>query len=553
LDLAIDGSKLVDAALVHWADQAAARTLAAHAGQQRITVAAGITPSGVVHVGNFREVITVDLVARALGDRGANVRFVYSWDDFDVFRKVPQDMPNQDMLHKHLGHSIVDVPDPWGETDSYASHHIQAFERSLAPLGIVPEFIRQSARYRQGTYAQGIRTALERKDTIRSILNRARVQHTAKRVLPDDWMPLYGFCERCRRDNLRFEWPGDWVIVYTCDDCGHRSHVDVREGGNIKLPWRVDWPMRWAYEQICFEPGGKDHSSAGGSYDTAKAIVREVYDWRAPEYLGYDFVGIKGSGGKISSSKGGVITVSDCLEVYEPAMLRWLFASHRPNTEFQISFDLDVIKLYEDYDRSRRVANEPDDSSQNDKKRIAARRTLQLSSVAHQTSTPSDPVPFQPMFRHLSMVLQIYGGDLELAYNHYVTTHQLRMDEHRDVFFQRAKCVRAWLESYAPEEFRYRLRDTPVIRTLSETEAEVLRRLVAMLGAHPHADEGTLTPHMKTLLEGTGLDGKTFFPLVYDLVLGRDHGPKLTTLFAAAGTDKIVPLLRPSLELYERQ
>jgi hypothetical protein len=79
-----------DPFLNHWADQAAAKTLAAHPGGGRITVAAGITPSGVVHVGNFREVMTVDLVARALRDRGADVRFIYSWDDFDVFRKVPQ-------------------------------------------------------------------------------------------------------------------------------------------------------------------------------------------------------------------------------------------------------------------------------------------------------------------------------------------------------------------------------------------------------------------------------------------------------------------------------
>ena len=123
-----------DPYLNHWADQAAARTLAAHPDAQVITVAAGITPSGVVHVGNFREVMTVDLVARALRDRGAAVRFIYSWDDFDVFRKVPGGMPKPELLAMHLGRSIVDVPDPFDEHDSYASHHIAQFERSLPPL-----------------------------------------------------------------------------------------------------------------------------------------------------------------------------------------------------------------------------------------------------------------------------------------------------------------------------------------------------------------------------------------------------------------------------------
>jgi lysyl-tRNA synthetase class 1 len=76
----------------------------------------------------------------------------------------------------------------------------------------------------------------------------------------------------------------------------------LREGGNLKLPWRIDWPMRWKEERVCFEPGGKDHSSAGGSYDTAREIVVDVYDGWAPEYIAYDFVRIKGEGGKISSS-----------------------------------------------------------------------------------------------------------------------------------------------------------------------------------------------------------------------------------------------------------
>ena len=79
----------------HWADYAARATAEKHKDRHVLVVAAGITPSGTVHIGNFREVITVDLVARALRDRGVNVRFIYSWDDFDVFRKVPAGMPEQ--------------------------------------------------------------------------------------------------------------------------------------------------------------------------------------------------------------------------------------------------------------------------------------------------------------------------------------------------------------------------------------------------------------------------------------------------------------------------
>lgn len=539
---------LLDSYLTHWADQAAAKTLAAHSDKQAITVAAGITPSGVVHVGNFREVITVDLVARALRDRGAKVRFLYSWDDFDVLRKVPEGMPNRTMLHDHLGYSLVDVPDPFGECDSYASYHIRQFETSLQPMGIQPEFIRQSKRYRAGVYAQGIRRALEHKDTIREILNQAREQTSARTRLTEDWLPLYGFCNACKRDKLDFEYDGNWGVHVACKLCGHHENVDLQKGGNIKLPWRVDWPMRWAFEGVDFEPGGKDHSTHGGSYDTAKEIVVRVYQGHVPEYVAYDFVLIKGQPGKISSSSGNVITVADCLEVYEPALLRWIFASSRPNREFQISFDLDVVKIYEDYDRSKRLAYSADDGSKDDKKRQIARRTLQLASVDHRRIYGGEPMSFQPQFRHLSMILQIYEGDLQATCNYYVAAKLMTTEEENSLCLQRAQCVWNWLLRCAPEEFRYQIRKEPILRALSQDEAEVLTRLVSILRETPHLEEQDLVPHMSSLCQGTALDNQSFLPVVYDLLIGRPKGPKLTTLLGVMGSKRALYLLEPSLQ-----
>jgi lysyl-tRNA synthetase, class I len=533
--------------LNHWADQAAERTLRAHPDAPHITVAAGITPSGVVHVGNFREVITVDLVARALRDRGLDVRFIYSWDDFDVFRKVPADAPQPDMLAQQLGRSIADVPDPWGEHDSYASHHIAGFETGLEVLGIRPEFIRQHRRYREGAYAQGIRKALEHADTIRRILNDARRQHGARTLLADDWLPLSGFCDACGRDELTFSWDGNDTVHYDCKRCDHTADVDLREGGNLKLPWRVDWPMRWAHEQVCFEPGGKDHSSAGGSYDTAKDIVREVYGWTAPQYVGYDFVVPKGRGGKFSSSQGGVVTVADCLEVYEPQVLRWIFASYRPNTEFQISFDLDVIKVYEDFDRFVRLAYEPDDDSRKDKKRQVARRTLQLSDPDHAPIVLGTPPPSLVQFRHMSVVLQIFDGDIEGARNHFERTGALSGERDLARFDQRARCCWRWIEKYAPEDFRYRIRKEPVTRALEGEPLRLLASLVDFLEAHPDTDDTALGQHMKALSQSTPLELKQFYPIVYDLLIDRDRGPKLTSLLATMGAHRALPLLRPSV------
>ena len=104
-----------------WPDVVVKRIIAEKGDKKKYVCAAGITPSGVVHIGNFREIITVELVVRALREAGKEVRFIYSWDDYDVFRKVPKGMPKQDMLKKHLRYPIVDIPDPHGEEESYGN------------------------------------------------------------------------------------------------------------------------------------------------------------------------------------------------------------------------------------------------------------------------------------------------------------------------------------------------------------------------------------------------------------------------------------------------
>jgi lysyl-tRNA synthetase class 1 len=544
------GAQDFDPYFSHWADIAARRVVAAHPrpeGDERpIVVAAGITPSGVVHVGNFREVMTVDLVARALRDQGIRVRFIYSWDDFDVFRKVPRDAPRPEMLAENLRRSVADVPDPYadasGGADSYASHHIEVFERSLAPLGIAPEFIRQSRAYRAGRYAPGIRKALEHRETIRSILDEFRTT-----PLPEDWLPLAGFCGECGRDEVDFEWDGDWTVTLQCRDCEASTAVDLREGGDVKLPWRIDWPMRWAHEGVCFEPGGKDHSSAGGSFDTARKIVGPVYEGWAPEYVPYDFVRIKGRGGKISSSAGEAVTVADCLQVYEPEMLRWIFASQRPNSEFQISFDLDVIKLYEDYDRAVATAYSPDDGSKKDKKRQIVRRTIELSRAEPERILPGEQPVRVPAFRPISMILQVFDGDVDRALAWYEASGEIETDAERARFRLRAERVWRWVLDFAPEEFRYRIREQPGDTRLEGEPREILARLVGVLEAAPTIDEATLVEHLKSLCDGTGLGPKEFYPYAYDLLIAREKGPKLSTLITAMGTDRALPLLRAGL------
>ncbi|MCK5140046.1 MAG: lysine--tRNA ligase, partial [Thermodesulfovibrionia bacterium] len=168
---------------MHWADQTARKIIKVK--KDQYVCASGITPSGIVHIGNFREIITVELVVRALKDLGKKTRFIYSWDDYDVFRKVPKGWPKQDELKKELRKPIVDVPDPYDKEESFARHNEVAVEKELSKLGINPEFIYQSKQYRKCAYKEGMRKALEHSKEIKSILDNYR-----KEPLSDSWLPI---------------------------------------------------------------------------------------------------------------------------------------------------------------------------------------------------------------------------------------------------------------------------------------------------------------------------------------------------------------------------
>ena len=120
---------------VHWADIYAEKILREKGKKERYVCASGITPSGTVHIGNFREIISVELVVRALRRLGANVRFIYSWDDFDVFRKVPANMPEQAKLTGYLRFPITLVPDVVGDEESYARANENCLEEVMARVG----------------------------------------------------------------------------------------------------------------------------------------------------------------------------------------------------------------------------------------------------------------------------------------------------------------------------------------------------------------------------------------------------------------------------------
>ncbi len=514
----------------HWADIYAEKVLREKGPKDQYVCASGITPSGTVHIGNFREIISVDLVVRALRDRGQRVRFIYSWDDYDVFRKVPKNMPEQELLATYLRQPITLVPDTTGRTQNYARANELEVEQTLPLVGIFPEYIYQAERYRSSTYAAQIRHALENTARIKATLDAHRTE-----PLPDDWLPVSVFCTRCNRDTTTVTgWDGEWGLSYTCSSCGNEETVDLRTTGAVKLPWRVDWPMRWVYEGVDFEPAGKDHHSEGGSFDTARETVK-VFGGTAPVTFQYDFISIKGRGGKISSSSGEVISLPDVLEIYTPEVTRYLFAGTRPNAEFAISFDLDVIKIYEDYDRCERIYYGVQEV--NEKERKKQSRIYELS----QRDKPEPQMPYQAGIRQLTNLLQTYMGDQErtLAALPGVRPDQVaRLKE-------RIRCAWNWVSHHAPADFKFSLRTEPAPRDVLEAG---FHPALAVLYRHlrddwDRYDEKGWQNLVYELAREHGLDPKQFFQAIYLVLIAKTEGPRLGNFIQIIGRNDLLKLL----------
>jgi lysyl-tRNA synthetase class 1 len=520
----------------HWADETAAKIIREKGEKEQYTCASGITPSGTVHIGNFREIISVDLVVRALRDLGKKVRFIYSWDDYDVFRKVPQNMPKQDELRKYLRFPITMVPDPWDRDLSYARHHEVDVETMLPEVGIHPEYLYQAERYRASRYAEGIRKALEHREILKGILDKFRDED---HKIQGEWWPVSIFCDTCNKDDTDIDgWDGDWNLSYHCNSCGRGDTVDIRKAPGVKLGWRVDWPMRWAYEQVDFEPAGKDHHTQGGSFETGRHVCKEVYGHDAPVSFRYDFIGTKGVSGKMSSSSGQVINLKDVLRVYTPELTRYLFAGTRPNTEFTISFDLDVIKIYEDYDRLERIAWKAEEA----KDEIAYRKARRVYELSQVDAVPG-VMPYQIPFRHFCNLIQIAGGNIDQALDGLETGSP--KPEQFPALQARAERAKYWVENHAPEEFRFRLRPAGEKAALNDAESAAIRELRnrVVAGIEQYADDKSCAEALYKIAEDQGMDGKVLFRAAYQALIGKDQGPRLANFLRSINRERLLEIL----------
>ncbi len=509
----------------HWPDNTARKIIEAKGELPLYTVAAGITPSGVVHIGNFREIMTVDLVARALRKLGKKVRFIYSWDDYDVFRKVPANFPKKEMLEKYLRQPIVDVPDPFSCHKSYAEHNEKMLEDELPSIGIAPQFLYQAKKYRACEYSESMKKALHAKDEIKVILDKWRAED-----LEGEWNPVRVFCSECNRDTTTItDYDGDYSLTYSCE-CGFGETFDFRKKGIAKLQWRVDWPMRWAHEKVSFEPSGKEHSSQGGSNTTANEIAKQVFGFEPPFHIMYEFIAIKGTGGKMSSSRGNTVDLKEMKSIYEPSVIRYIFVRPMPPKAFEISFDADAITIYEAFDRLERVyfgAEAPDKENTLEQ----MKSLYEFSAVETQKQ-----MPLQPSFRHVTTILQLNLLDEAKTYAYFMEGAKTKFDENR--LATRISCAKNWLANYAPEQFLFKVQDSvpDIALSLSANEKAGLKAFADSI--KDSTDEESTASLFKQASEKNDVALPDLFRASYLMLLGKEKGPRLFHIISNIGIEK---------------
>ncbi|MFB7459769.1 MULTISPECIES: lysine--tRNA ligase [unclassified Streptomyces] len=544
-----------------------------------VVVASGLSPSGPIHLGNLREVMTPHLVADEIRRRGHEVRHLISWDDYDRYRKVPAGVAGVDeSWAEHIGKPLTSVPAPKGsEHANWAEHFKAAMVTSLAELGVEFDGISQTEQYTSGVYREQILHAMRHRGDIDAILAQYRTKPKAakKQQKPVDeaeleaeegsgaaaeddgssgsagYFPYKPYCGNCEKDLTTVTAYDDdsTELTYACTACGFSETVRLSEFNRGKLVWKVDWPMRWAYEGVIFEPSGVDHSSPGSSFQVGGQIVG-IFGGKQPIGPMYAFVGISGMA-KMSSSRGGVPTPADALQIMEPQLLRWLYARRRPNQSFKIAFDQEIQRLYDEWDKlAAKVADRsalPGD--------VAAYTRAVGAAGAELPRTPR-PLPY----RTLASVADITAGHQDQALRILSELDPANplgsLDEARPRF-DRAE---AWINTHVPADQRTIVReepDTDLLKSLDEPSRQSVGLLLDGLGDHWSLDGLThLVYGVPKVQAGFSADAtpkelppeiktaqRSFFALLYHLLVGRDTGPRLPTLLLAVGQERVRALL----------
>jgi lysyl-tRNA synthetase, class I len=311
-------------------------------GKKEVLFETGYGPSGLPHIGTFGEVARTSMVRHAFRVLTADsipTRLVAFSDDMDGLRKVPDNLPNRELLASALGKPLTQVPDPFGTHASFGAHNNARLRAFLDTFGFEYEFVSATECYQSGRFDAALLSVLERYDAVMDIMLASLRQERRQTYSP--FLPLHPKTGIVMQVPIEERRPDAGTILWRDPETGERFETPVT-GGHAKLQWKPDWAMRWVALGVDYEMAGKDLiDSVKLSGEIAKAL-----GGLPPEGFNYELF-LDEQGQKISKSKGNGLTIDEWLAYGTPESLA-LFMYNKPREAKRLYFDV-IPRHVDDY------------------------------------------------------------------------------------------------------------------------------------------------------------------------------------------------------------
>ncbi|MGC8608359.1 MAG: lysine--tRNA ligase [Thermoplasmata archaeon] len=485
-------------------------------------VSTGISPSGPIHVGNMREILTGDIIYRSLQKKGIDADFIYLCDNIDPLRKV---YPFLDQSYsKYVGMPLYRIPAPDGN-GTYSEYFLSPFIEVMKETGIKVNIIRTSELYRQGILAEAIDLSIKKRSEIKNIL-----ESISGRSIEGDFFPYEPICEKCGKITttkvISYSYP---YVEYTCS-CGYSGFSDIRKDEG-KMPWRVEWPAKWYALHVSIEPFGKDHGAPGGSYDTGKEIAKTVFGIDAPLPLTYERIILKGKGA-MHSSTGINISASDMIKAIPPVILRFVMARSSPLRHIDFDPGLGMLNLIDEFEKYQDEYFSGKEMEE-DQKRIIENSLIDTSKKAYPIS-----------FRHLVTLVQIYTKPDEIirAARSSVGENIDENDVSSEIYY-----VKNWLASYAPDTLKFKLSDMNARVDLTDGEKKVLEKFLESINKI-NWESNDIHNEVHEILKESNIPPEEGFSAFYKVLINKVRGPRLGYFLYNLGKEYTVERIKKALE-----
>jgi lysyl-tRNA synthetase class 1 len=507
---------------MQWLNKVVDELLARHPDGE-ILIESGGSPSGTYHLGHMRELIICDAILLELTKRGRTAKHVYFVDDLDALRKVPANVP--EAYKKYLGIPICDVPAPDGSEQSYADYFLNGLEQACEDLGVEVTLIRSHEKYRSGYFVPGIEHCLEKVDVIRQAL-----ENVSNRKLPPNWTPIQVMDGEYLKNREFIDIDTKTKIIQYKNPQDEIKSVQY-EKGEVKLDWRLDWPSRWWLMKVNVEPFGREHASAGGSYDTGKRLMKDVYGAEAPLPVPYDSIHMAGDTKKMSASKGTALSANEGLELLPAETIRYFMLRNPLNRPIYFDPVNGVMQLMDDF---AALAAKPDRTDSEEQLLYICTRGVSKKTVSR--------IPFSHLVASYQAALKDTDKTLEIIRR---TEHAGVVDEDADIIKAELKFIDAWLAKRAPEEVKFALQDTIDPAQFSEAEKQFMSHLAEKIEQAPEdADGDWFHKAIYEFKSSSGLEPKELFNTLYRALISKTSGPRAGWFLSILPRDWLVSRLR---------